>query len=141
MIEIDIHPNVFSGDFLSAVVISWHGFYSFVAVAAAVVLAGRWAPIKGLDPDAIYSIAIWAILGGGIGARLVHVIDHWDIYQNDPARILAIWSGGIGLWGALLGGFIGGTVYAYFTKHPIGSTADMVAPICLSAKRLDALGT
>ena len=69
MIEIDIHPNVFSGDFFSAVVISWHGFYSFVAVAVAVVLAGRWAPIKGLDPDAIYSIAIWAILG----LSLIHI--------------------------------------------------------------------
>ena len=140
MIEIDIHPNVFSGDFLSAVVISWHGFYSFVAVAAAVVLTGRWAPIKGLDPDAIYSIAIWAILGGVIGARLVHVIDHWDIYQNDPARIFAIWSGGIGLWGALLGGFIGGTVYAYFTKHPIGSTADMVAPIMPFGQAIGRIG-
>ena len=101
MITIDIHPNLFSGDLVGSFVVSWHGFLTFIAVLVAVVLVGRWAPMKGIDSDAIYSIAIWAIIGGIIGARLVHVIDNWDIYQDDPAQILAVWSGGIGLWGGI----------------------------------------
>ena len=55
MIDIGIGPNLVSfGNFL----VSWHGFFSFVAVATAVFLVGRWAPLKGIDPDAVYSIAI-----------------------------------------------------------------------------------
>ena len=140
MITIDIHPNLFSGDFVGAFVVSWHGFLTFIAVLVAVVLVGRWAPMKGIDSDAIYSIAIWAIIGGIIGARLVHVIDEWDIYQDDPAQILAVWSGGIGLWGGILGGFIGGAAYAYFAKHPVGIIADLTAPVLPFAQSIGRIG-
>ena len=140
MITIDIHPNLFSGDLVGAFVVSWHGFLTFIAVLVAVVLVGRWAPMKGIDSDAIYSIAIWAIIGGIIGARLVHVIDNWDIYQDDPAQILAVWSGGIGLWGGILGGFIGGAAYAYFAKHPVGVIADLTAPVLPFAQSIGRIG-
>lgn len=140
MITIDIHPNLFSGDFVGAFVVSWHGFLTFIAVTVAVVLVGRWATRKGIESDAIYSIAIWAIIGGIIGARLVHVIDNWDIYQDDPGQILAVWSGGIGLWGAILGGFIGGAAYAYFAKHPVGVIADLTAPVLPFAQSIGRIG-
>ena len=87
---------------------SWHGFYSFVAVAVAVILVGRWAPTRGVRSDDVYSIATWAIVFGVIGARLVHVIDELDFYTGSPGQILAIWEGGIGVWGGILGGFLGG---------------------------------
>ncbi|MXY46489.1 MAG: hypothetical protein F4Y44_05770, partial [Chloroflexi bacterium] len=99
MIEIDISPYLINtGSFL----LSWHGFFTFLAVAMAVYLVGRWAPMKGIDPDDIYSIAIWAILGGIIGARLVHVIDNWGYYEFNLLQLLFISSGGIGVWGGIL---------------------------------------
>ena len=137
MIEIGIGPNLVNfGNFL----VSWHGFFSFIAVAAAVYLVGRWAPLKGIDPDAVYSIAIFAIIGGIIGARLVHVIDHWDFYQQSPADILAIWEGGIGLWGGILGGFLGGAAYALIAKQPVGVIADLTAPALLFVQTIGRLG-
>ena len=137
MIDIGIGPNLVSfGNFL----VSWHGFFSFIAVAAAVYLVGRWAPLKGIDPDATYSIAIFAIIGGIIGARLVHVIDHWDFYQQSPADILAIWEGGIGLWGGILGGFLGGAAYALIAKQPVGVIADLTAPALLFVQTIGRLG-
>ena len=42
MIEIDIGPNLVA---LGSFVLSWHGFFSFIAVATAVFLVGRWAPM------------------------------------------------------------------------------------------------
>ena len=106
MIEIDIGPNMFSS---GSFVLSWHGFFSFVAVATAVFLVGRWARFRGVLADDIYTIAVWAIVGGVLGARLVHVIDHWDsFYQDNLFQILAVWRGGIGIWGGILGGFAGG---------------------------------
>ncbi len=140
MITIDIHPNLFTGDFVGAFVVSWHGFLTFIAVTVAVILVGRWATMKGIESDAIYSIAIWAIIGGIVGARLVHVIDNWDIYQDDPGQILAVWSGGIGLWGGILGGFIGGAAYAYFAKHPVGVIADLTAPVLPFAQSIGRIG-
>ncbi|MBM3934883.1 MAG: prolipoprotein diacylglyceryl transferase [SAR202 cluster bacterium] len=141
MIEIDIVPNLWSADFLQSFLVSWHGFLSFVAVATGVILVGRWAPMKGIDPDDIYSIAIWAIIGGVIGARVVHVIDNWNVlYADNPGQIFAIWNGGIGLWGGILGGFIGGAGYAALAKHPVGLIADLTAPALAFAQSIGRIG-
>ena len=137
MIEIEVGPNLVSfGSFL----LSWHGLFSFIAVATAVFLVGRWAPMKGIEPDDIYSIAIWAIIGGVIGARVVHVIDQWGFYQNNLIQILYIWAGGIGLWGGILGGFIGGAGYSLWAKHPVGIIADITAPVMLISQSIGRIG-
>ena len=137
MIEIDVGPNVFS---FGTFILSWHGLFSFIAVASAVFLIGRWAPSKGIDPDDIYSVAIWAIIGGVIGARIVHVIDQWSSYQENPITVLFIWGGGIALWGGILGGFLGGASYAFWRKHPIGVIADLTAPAILFVQSIGRLG-
>ena len=137
MIDIVIGPNLVS---LGTFLLSWHGFFSFVAVASAVFLVGRWAPMKGIDPDDIYSIAIWGIIGGILGARFVHVIDNWGFYSGNPGQIIAIWSGGIGLWGGLLGGFFGAAAYARIFKHPVGIIADLTAPALLFVQTIGRLG-
>ena len=137
MIEIDVGPNLVT---FGTFILSWHGFFSFIAVASAVFLVGRWAPAKGIDPDDIYSVAIWAIIGGVIGARIVHVIDQWSFYQHSLIQILYIWTGGIALWGGILGGLIGGVAYSVWRKHPTGVIADLTAPALLYVQSIGRLG-
>ena len=137
MIEIEIGPDLST---LGTFILSWHGVFSFVAVATAVYLVGRWAPMRGIDPDDVYSIAIWAIIGGIVGARLVHVVDQWSFYQDNPDQIIAIWKGGIGIWGAILGGFAGGAIYSLIAKHPVGLIADLTAPALLFVQSIGRLG-
>ncbi|MCH2308711.1 MAG: prolipoprotein diacylglyceryl transferase [SAR202 cluster bacterium] len=120
--------------------ISWHGLFSFIGVIIAVFFVARWAPYRGVSSDTIYSIAIWAILGGFIGARIVHVVDNWDIYGQDLIRVFYFWSGGIGLWGGILGGFIGGATYSYLKKYPIGIIADITAPMMLISQTIGRIG-
>lgn len=141
MIEIPISSNLVDGTFVFTWVISWHGFFSFVAVATSVIIISRWAPMKGVHPDDIFSIAIWAVIGGIVGARIVHVVDNWsDIYSQNPGQILAVWRGGIGIWGAILGGFLGGAGYALIMKHPVGVIADLTAPMLLFAQSIGRVG-
>lgn len=165
MVEIAVGPNLFSSGVLE---LSWHGFFSFVAVATAVYLVGRWAPLRRIPPDTVYSIAVWAIVGGVIGARAVHVIDFWDTYRHTPGEIFAVWNGGIGVWGGILGGFIGGTIYTlsagYLDErrgrrtsaggtgqhaadegvgdqgYRVGVIADLAAPAMLIAQTIGRLG-
>ena len=120
--------------------ISWHGLFSFIGVIIAVFFVARWAPYRGVSSDTIYSIAIWAILGGFIGARIVHVVDNWDIYGQDLIRVFYFWNGGIGLWGGILGGFIGGATYSYLKKYPIGIIADITAPMMLISQTIGRIG-
>ena len=152
MVDINVDPNLFSFDFVSAFIVSWHGFFSFVAVASAVLLVGRWANLvvltgnetseseNKLDSDVIYSVAIWAIAGGIVGARLVHVLDNWDLYKDNLIQILYVANGGIALWGGILGGFLAGAGYCLIFKYPVGVIADLAAPAVLYAQTIGRLG-
>ena len=160
-IGIPFDPILFgAGPFL----MSWHGLFTFIAVATSVVLVARWGGREGMSVDAIYSVAVWCIIGGIIGARVVHIIDFWgEVYQHDPIRLLYVWQGGIAIYGAILGGFAGGSSYIiirnsdrflalwgrYFrfmgepNKAPlpgVGMLADITAPAVLISMAIGRIG-
>ena len=160
-ISIGINPNlVNAGGFL----LSWHGVFTFVAVAAAVFLVVRWGSREGMVADVLYSASMWAIIGGVIGARALHVIDFWDeIYQYDILRVFRVWEGGIAIFGAISGGFVGGSLYLLIrnsgwflavwrpfsfvfgqpnraTLPGIGHLADVTAPALLVAMAIGRIG-
>ena len=95
-IGIGMNPNLIdAGGFL----LSWHGVFTFIAVAVAVYLVVRWGTREGMVADVLYSASMWAIIGGVIGARLLHVIDFWDeVYQHDFIRVFQVWQGGIAIF-------------------------------------------
>ena len=125
---------------LGGVALTWHGFFAFMGVVAAVFLVGRWAPRLGIDSDVAYATAVWAIIGGVVGARIVHVVDRWDLYSGNPVEVFAIWNGGIALFGAIIGGFLTGAVYARLQGYPIGRLADLAAPALLIAQSIGRIG-
>ncbi|HJN86505.1 MAG: prolipoprotein diacylglyceryl transferase [Dehalococcoidia bacterium] len=160
-ITIGMGPNIF--DF-GSLVLSWHGFMTFVAVAVSVFLVVRAGSRQGMVADSIYSVAVWAIIGGVVGARLLHVIDFWgEIYQDDPLSVFYAWQGGVTIYGAILGGFAGGALYIiirnsawylsmwgrYFrflgspNRAPlpgVGHLADLSAPALLLAQAIGRVG-
>lgn len=137
-IEIPFDANILGG---SSFALSWHGFLSFIAVAVAVWFVSRAARKEStVTADMVYNVAIWGIVGGIIGARVVHVADFWDQYSNDLTQVFAVWEGGIGLWGGILGGWIGGAGYAYIVKYPVGKLMDMTAAPLLLAQTIGRIG-
>ena len=161
VINIGINPNLL--DF-GSVLLSWHGFFTFVAVAVSVFLVHRWGTREGLLGDPILSVAVWAIIGGIAGARAVHVIDFWgEFYSDDPLQLFYVWRGGIAIYGAILGGFAGGASYIIirnsnwflalwgrffrFAGEPhraplpgVGALADIAAPAVLFSMAIGRIG-
>jgi len=69
------------------------------------------------------------VVGGIVGARLLHVADRWDFYSQHLEQIPQMWSGGIAVWGAAVGGVLGGLLVALRRRDvPIGGAADAAAP-------------
>lgn len=123
MIEIPWDPNIHVGP----ATLSWHGLFTAVGIFFGVGLAIRL--IRGrVSEDDGYAIATWGVVCGIAGARLLHVADQWAYYAENPALIPQIWSGGIAIWGAVIGGILGGFVVALRRRVPIGFTADAAAP-------------
>jgi len=53
----------------------------------------------------------WVVAGGLVGARVYHLIDYSDYYLANLEQIVAIWNGGLGIWGGVIGGAIALIVY------------------------------
>jgi phosphatidylglycerol:prolipoprotein diacylglycerol transferase len=108
MIELNLDPTLVR---LGPVIITWHGFFTAVGVLAGIWLATRLGLPDGITEDDTMSVALWCVVGGIVGARLMHVIDQWQYYIQDPMAILRVNEGGLAIWGTVIGGPIGGWIY------------------------------
>ena len=97
-------------------------------------LIGLWlsrkeASRKGLDPKLIEDFALYGLFGGIIGARLYFVLFSAPSYfLEHPWEIFAVWSGGIGVIGSLIGGFLTAVWYCRRNQIPLLKFADVLAP-------------
>lgn len=74
-----------------------------------------WSVAEKLEPK-VGKIAPWVIVAGLVGARLYHVIDEWSYYSQNINQIMAVWNGGMSIWGGMVGGGVGLTIYHYCIK-------------------------
>lgn len=125
MLVLDIDPVIVQ---VGPVVLRWYGAMIAAGVLSGIWLAGRGATQRGLDADGVYSAALWAVIGGLLGARLVHVLDKWEYYARDPLRVVLLQEGGIAAWGAIAGGSIGGLAACRRYRISFWHLADTAAP-------------
>ncbi|HCB49364.1 MAG TPA: prolipoprotein diacylglyceryl transferase [Chloroflexi bacterium] len=90
------------------------------------------APWRQWNPDFVWGGVAWVILLGVIGARLYHVLtpspsmtaegifSALDYFRN-PMQLINIRSGGLGIYGAIIGGFLGLLLYTH--RHHISTIA------------------
>ncbi len=137
MITIGIDPILIS---LGPFSVSWHSLFMTVAIVVGVWLPVRLAARAGLSVEPLYSLALWGVPGGIIGARLVHVIDYWSYYSANPGAILAFWEGGLALWGGILGGTLTAVIFTRIRGFPIGGYADLAALGLILAQAIGRIG-
>jgi phosphatidylglycerol:prolipoprotein diacylglycerol transferase len=110
------------------VVIRWYGILMATSIVVALWLAHRQARREGLPADDIISVGQWAILAGLAGARVYEVIFNWEYYGQYPAKIPAVWEGGLAIHGGLIVGPLFGVWLAYRWGVPILRGLDVTAP-------------
>jgi len=125
---------------IGGLMITWHSLISALSVVLAVYLIDRWGKKAGLQAGMVGSVATWAIPGGIIGARVVHVIDNWGFYSANPGQIIAVWNGGIAIYGAIAGGVVAGAGYALWRRYPVGRLLDLSAPALILAQGVGRIG-
>ena len=114
-IKIGIDPEIFS---VVGIEVTWHGLFTALGVVVGVSIATYFARKQSYPEDMIYNVALFLVIGGIVGARALYVIENWSIFENDLGDIFALNTGGISIYGALIGGTIGAWTYAYITKVP-----------------------
>lgn len=114
-----------------------------LGVVAAVMIGSRRMKARGGTGQEVVDITLWAVLLGIVGGRLYHVITSPNAYfgpDGDPARIIRVWDGGLGVWGAIALGAVGVWIGARRHGHNFLDIADAVAPGILVAQALGRWG-
>jgi prolipoprotein diacylglyceryl transferase len=115
--------------------------YVFAVAAAIIVTRWRWRKVGG-DPDIAYEAAAWGFPAGLIGGRIYFLI-------TTPSQIpphwwgpFAIWKGGLGIWGGIACGVLGGLyiVRKRLTHGDVLRFMDAAAPGLLVAQAIGRIG-
>ncbi len=124
MITIDIDPIILR---LGPFALRWYSLLVMAAVVVGVLLARREARRRDLSVDSLLTLTLWAIPGGIVGSRLVHVIDQADFYLANPGAIFG--GEGQAIYGAILGGVLAAWIGSKVHRLPIfPRLADVAAP-------------
>lgn len=116
--------------------VHWYGIIITTGMILACYIAGLEMKRKGEDPNIIWDGALWVIGLGIIGARLYHVFSSpndgsnsgWAYYSQNPLQILAIWNGGLGIFGGIIGGIIGVFAFCLYRKVNVWRVLDCIVP-------------
>ena len=106
---------------------SW-GLLVAIGFIAGTGLAVREAKKHNIHKDHIYNIVTWLIIGGLLGARILHVISNWQEFSAQPLEILMIWKGGLDFFGGFFIAAFAGAWYVRKHKLKVPLLFDIFAP-------------
>jgi phosphatidylglycerol---prolipoprotein diacylglyceryl transferase len=111
-------------------------------IVAMIIATRRWRA-RGGTADSMELMVVVAVPFGIVGARIYHVITDYQLYfgpGRQPLNALKIWQGGLGVWGAIAFGVLGGYLVARRRKIVFPAVLDAVAPAILVAQAIGRLG-
>ena len=108
--------------------IHWYGVMIALGVLCACIIAGMREKRYGLPKDTSLNVLLCALPVAIIAARLYFAAFSWDMFRDDPISILNIRSGGLAIYGGLIGGVLAGIVYGKTKKLSVSALADLAAP-------------
>lgn len=118
--------------------VAYYGIVIMLGAVAGAWLAAREVKRRGHDPEIVWDLLVYLIIGGVIGARLWHVFTPppssieqgitTAYYLTHPLDLINLRKGGLGIPGAVIGGAI--VLYFYSRKHKLNFAewADIAAP-------------
>ena len=137
MTKLALNPIAFQ---FGSLQVHWYG----VIIACGVLLA-LWLSIhegkrQGISEDQFYDYLLWALPVAIICARIYYVTFQWSYYRLHPGEIIAIWDGGIAIYGAIIGGFVVLLLFCRSRSLNAWTMLDIIAPTVILAQAMGRWG-
>jgi len=106
---------------------------SYGVMMAIAFLVGTWLGLRearrlGLDEDKVVNVILVTLIASILGARALYVIEHLQEFRREWGTVLALWQGGLTLYGGLVAGAFVGLVAAQRMGLPRWLVADALTP-------------
>ena len=110
--------------------IYWYGILICLGLILAVLFCSARVKRYGLTEDNVYDLIIWEIPLCVLGARAYYVLFYLDLYRDingklDWSKMIAIWDGGLAIYGAVIVAFLTALVVCRWKKINFAAFADL----------------
>ena len=116
-----------------------YGLMIAIGILAAYVTAEYRAKKYGLDPDKIFYLVIWAVVGGFAGAKVLYFLTRLKDIMENP-RVLLDLADGFVVYGGIIGGIFSAMAYCKIKKMPFLKYFDLVMPSVALAQGFGRIG-
>ncbi|HIV02857.1 MAG TPA: prolipoprotein diacylglyceryl transferase, partial [Candidatus Aphodoplasma excrementigallinarum] len=99
----------------------WYGIIIAVGFVLGVLYAFWRARKEGLPSDTVFDLVLWGLPTCIICARIFYVIGDPSVLAGGFWKIIAVWEGGIAIYGAMIGAVIVGVTYCKVKKLNMGT--------------------
>ncbi|WP_438447147.1 prolipoprotein diacylglyceryl transferase [Gorillibacterium sp. sgz5001074] len=132
-----LDPIAFS---LGPISVHWYGIILGTAALFGLYLAVYEGKRFGMNPDFFMDLLLIGVPTAIVGARIYYVAFKWEDYKHNPAEIIAIWNGGIAIYGALIGAIAGAIWYCRRKGYNFWRIADICAPSLIAGQMIGRWG-
>lgn len=116
-----------------------YGLMIGIGILAAYLCTEYRAKKKNLQQDLIYSLAMWCVVGGLLGAKLLYYITTINEIIKDPKILLQVGDGFV-VYGGIIGGIFAGFLYCKKKKLNFLEYFDLVMPSIALAQGFGRIG-
>ena len=116
-----------------------YGLMIAIGILAAYVTAEYRAKKHGLDPDKIFYLVIWAVVGGFAGAKVLYFLTRLKDIMENPKVLLDLADGFV-VYGGIIGGIFSAMAYCKIKKMPFLKYFDLVMPSVALAQGFGRIG-
>ncbi len=121
-----MHPKLFEIPIINWP-ISTYGPMLVVGFLVAITLIRLLSRNFKTDPQHITNAALYALIGGVVGARVFYVIHYCEKYQDSFLDVFRVWQGGLELLGGVVVAVAVILIYMIYHKLPIRHYLDVLA--------------
>lgn len=125
---------------LGPVTIYGYGLMIAIGILAAYLTAEYRAKKWGLDSEKIFSLTIWAVIGGILGSKSLYYITQFKEILEDPSFIVRTMTDGFVIYGAIIGGIVGVILFCRKNRVSFLPYFDLAVPSVALAQGFGRLG-
>ncbi len=148
VILVFVAPNVLE---LEGFPIRGYGVFLLLAILSSLGLTLHLAKRKGVASETVFSLCLWSVVSGLLGARLFYVTEYWQetlvfdaasnlLLRDTLLNVVNIAKGGLVVYGSILGGMVGAITFMRLNRLPILASFDWMAPALMLGIAIGRLG-
>jgi prolipoprotein diacylglyceryl transferase len=130
----------FNGIHLGPLEVRMYGLMYVLAVFAAIAVTTRRWEARGGSRELVQDVALWGFPAGLVGGRLYYLATSWNEVPDHWWGPLAVWKGGLGIWGGIALGTLAGIWRLRRASVDVARFLDAAAPALLVAQAIGRVG-